>query len=255
MFFKFILCTGLCFTMPTSVLLANERLSIGTVVDFSSGYYGAETKTEMIATIIQTKYNSGDFSIRLDLPYLTLSGPSNAVISSSSTMTTTSIQYREREGIGDAVLGAVYNAFYNSEYAIAIDIGLKLKIPTASRSSGLGTGEPDESVQLYTYKSLDDFTLMLGTGYKWVGKPTGINYRNTISASTGIIYQVSDNSSLGTMVDFRQSVFSNLNDQAEMTFYGTHKLFSSWQTQLYIYKGITNTSPSFGGGGVLSYQF
>ena len=256
MTFKFITYVGLCFVMSTSILFASNRLSIGTAVDFSSGYYGAEAKTEMIATIVQAKYNTDDFSIRLDLPYLTISGPSNVTTSSSSTVIpTTSTKYRESEGIGDAVLGVVYNTFYNPEFAFAIDVGFKLKMPTASHHAGLGTGEPDETLQIYTYKSLDDFTLMLGAGYKFVGEPTNTHYRNTASVSSGIIYQLSNQSSIGTMVDFRQSVFSKLNNQTEVTLYGSHKFLSSWQTQLYLYKGLTNTSPSFGVGGVLSYQF
>lgn len=244
----FIICVELCFISFSSSLLANDRLSLGTVVDFSEGYYGATTKTEMLASIIQAKYSTTDFSIRVDLPYLTISGPSNATTSSNT-------QYREREGIGDLVLAGMYNAFYNSKYAVAIDVGLKLKIPTASHSDGLGTGEPDELVQIYAYKSLDDFTLMLGAGYKWVGPPKNVGYRNTVSASTGLIYKISDRASVGTLVDFRQSVFSDLNDQIETTFYGTYKLSSSWRTQLYTYKGITNTSPNLGLGGVISYQF
>ncbi len=248
MTFKFIIYVGLCFIFFSANVLANDRLSLGTVVDFSEGYYGAATKTEMVASIIQAKYSTENFSVRVDLPYLTISGPSNATTSSNTL-------YREREGIGDVVLGSMYNVFYNSKYAVAIDVGFKLKIPTASHSDGLGTGEPDESVQIYAYKSLDDFTLMLGTGYKWVGNPKNIGYRNTVSASTGLIYKLSDRASVGTLVDFRQSVFSDLNDQVETTLYGSYKLSSSWRTQLYTYKGITNTSPSLGLGGVISYQF
>lgn len=40
-----------------------------------------------------------------------------------------------------------------------------------------------------------------------------------------------------------------------VTIYGAHKLSSCWRTQLYVYQGTTNSSPAFGLGGPLYYQF
>ncbi len=236
MFFKWLV--RIWIYLAISNVLANDKLSISTAFDFSKGRYGEKTQTEMTATVIQTKYVTNAFSFQIDLPYLTLSKSTG-----------------NREGIGDVVLGTVYNVFYHPDFALAVDVGFKLKIPTASRHDGLGTGETDESLQIYAYKSLDDVTLMFGIGYKWVGQPDNSDYRNVVSGSTGIIYQLSERSSVGTLVDFRQSVFSTLNNQTEITLYNAYKFSSSWRTQLYVYKGVTNSSPSIGFGGSLNYQF
>ena len=109
--------------------------------------------------------------------------------------------------------------------------------------------------RLYAYQTVDDVTLMLGTGYKWVGNPQNLHYRNTINASTGLIYQLSNLASIGTILDFKQSVYSNLEDQIEVTLYGSYKLSSAWYTQIHTYKGFTNMSPTFGLGGMIGYQF
>jgi hypothetical protein len=257
MYFGLISRIGMLFIALTSLLFANDKMRIGTTVDYSEGHYGAPTVTNMMTTNVQAKYIGDTISIRLDLPYLIISGPSNATVSSDATVTLTSVgtQYRESEGIGDAVLSGIYNAYTNSELGLAVDVGVKLKVPTASHRDGLGTGELDESTQFYAYKNLDNVTLMLGAGYKWVGNPQNIHYRNTINGFTGLIYQISNQTSVGTMFDIKQSVYSNLSDQMEITLYGTHKLSTSWHVQIHTYKGLTDMSPIFGLGGMIGYQF
>ena len=236
---------------------AADQFSIGSAVDYSQGNYGATKATDVTATTLQAKYTIDDFSLQLNLPYLTLSGPSNIATTADTVLVvpTTNTQHRESAGIGDVLLGVIYNAIYDADTGIAIDVGFKLKMPTGDRRAGLGTGEADESMQLYGYKCLSDFTFMLAAGYKWVGQPVGMHYRNTLSASGGIIYQLSAQSSIGTLVDLRQSMFANLDDQIEVTVYGAYKLSSAWRAQLYVYEGQTQTSPSIGLGSMLSYRF
>lgn len=257
MVFKLLSRIGILFVASTSLLLANDQIRLGTTVDYSEGYYGASSVTDMTSTNVQAKYISDHISVRLDLPYLMITGPSNASVSADSTVTMPSFgkAYRKSEGIGDAVLSSIYNAYNNSELGLAVDLGFKLKIPTASHRDGLGTGESDESVQINAYKNLNDFTLMLGAGYKWVGNPRNIYYRNTINGFTGLIYQLSNKTSVGAMFDIKQSVYPNLNDQMEVTLYGSHKLTTSWYTQIHTYQGLTNMSPTFGLGGMIGYRF
>jgi hypothetical protein len=253
-----VICWGiLCFWVLVQPVLAAEQLSIGTTVDVSHGNYGATSATDLVATTLQGKYTVDDLSLQINVPYLMLSGPSQitAVSDTALIVPQTNAQHREIEGIGDILLGALYNTLYDPDLGIAIDIGFKLKIPTADYQAGLGSGEPDEALQLYAYKSLADFTFMLAAGYKWVGQPVDHYYRNTINGSAGLIYQLSENASLGTIFDMRQSIFSTLDDQIEVTLYGAYKLSNAWRAQLYVYKGCTETSPDIGLGSMLNYRF
>ena len=253
-----VICWGiLCFWALVQSVLAAEQLSIGTTVDVSHGNYGATSATDLIATTLQGKYTVDDFSVQINVPYLRLSGPSQitAVSDTALIVPMKNVQHRETEGIGDIVLGGVYNTFNNPELGIAVDVGFKLKIPTAQHQAGLGSGEPDETLQLYAYKSLANFTFMLAAGYKWVGQPVNNDYRNTINGSAGLIYQLSENASLGTIFDVRQSIFATLDDQIEVTLYGAYKLSNAWRAQLYLYKGCTETSPDIGLGSMLNYRF
>ena len=235
---------------------ANDYVIIGTAVDFSQGYYGAMTKTDVLATVTQIKYKASNFSVQLSLPYLFMSGR-NYAISLDSTVATSMNNSHEitREGIGDAILGTTYNALYFDQYKLAVDVGFKLKIPTASHHDGLGTGEPDESLQFYVYKSIDDFTLIVGGGYKWLGQSATTKYQNVTNGTIGLNYQLSTSTSLGSLFDIRESAFKELENQSEITVYGTHKFSPSWNSQLYVYKGLTNASPVFGVGSSVNYRF
>ncbi len=257
MMFKLFKKSGLLFILGlVTTAQAADYLSVGTAVDFSQGYYGASTKTDVLATVAQIKYKTSDFSVQLSLPYLFMSGSQYSISSNSTLATSTgSSQRATREGVGDAILGATYNAFYFDKYQLAVDLGFKLKIPTASHHDGLGTGEPDETLQLYVYKGIDDFTLIAGGGYKWLGQSATVKYRDVANIMAGLNYQISNATSLGSFFDARQSVFSELNHQAEITVYGTHKFSPAWNSQLYFYKGITNSSPLFGVGLSLNYRF
>lgn len=256
--FQFMGRMGLLFFALTACVFGDDKIKTGVSTDYSEGYYGASTLTTMTSTSIFAKYIKGDTSLRIDLPYLILSGPSNTSVSSDSTVTTpstTATQYRETQGVGDIVLNGIYQLYSNATLGFAMDLGCKLKIPTASHRAGLGTGEFDESTQLYVYQNLNDVTLMLEAGYKWVGNPQGIHYRNTVSASAGIIYQPSTAASLGALFDIKQSVYSSMSDQMEITLYGSYQLSPSWYAQLHTYKGLADISPTFGVGGTLGYQF
>lgn len=247
----------ICLTTFTIQAQAADYLSVGTAVDFSQGYYGAASKTDVIATVAQIKYKTSNYSLQMNLPYLLISGPSNSktVLDSAVTTPTNSTQHKISEGIGDVSLGMTYNLFYASKYQLSIEGGFKLKLPTASHQDGLGTGQPDESLQLNVYKGIDAFTLIAGASYKWLGQTAEIKYRNVASATLGLDYQLSTFTSLGALVDFRESVFSELNNQSEITTYVTHKFSSAWNSQFYAYKGLTNSSSTFGVGASINYRF
>lgn len=256
--YKFVVTIGfLSALIITTSAQANNYISVGTAVDFSQGYYGAINTTEITATVTQIKYKTQDFSIQLDLPYLFISGM-NYLINFNSTVaaSTSNSQNTRREGIGDVTLGTTYNVFYSNNYRFAVDMTFKLKVPTASHKESLGTGELDESLQLYTYKGFGDFTLIIGGGYKWLGQPTTTTkYQNIANGTIGLDYQLSTFTSFGSLFDIRQSAFEDLENQTEITVYGTHKFSSSWNSQLYVYKGLTSSSPTFGVGASLNYRF
>lgn len=236
---------------------AADGLSLGMGLDYSAGRYGGASQTRVLASLLQARYDTGPYSLRLYLPYLRLSGPASVLGFGDSIqlLPEAGKQQRRVEGPGDAVLGGSYMLYHAPETGDALDLGGKIKFPTADSAKGLGSGKTDYSLQATAYRRRDRATLMLGLGYKWLGKPAGSDYRNTANASAGLDYRYSDRLSLGGMVDVQQSALAGQAGRGEVTFYAAYKLDRQWTGQAYVYKGTTSSSPDGGGGLSLNHRF
>ncbi len=251
-------CLFLSAVLAPLVVQAADGLQLSSGLDYSSGSYGGASTTEISTAFVMGRYTAGPLSFKLTLPYLELKGPAIAmgggdamVIAPGSAAT-----LRGRvAGQGDVVASLGYEAWHDPEKDLALDVAARIKFPTADASKGLGTGERDLALQLNAYKGWGRATLLLGMGYRWMGKPEGSSYRDVLSASAGLAYGLDELTSVGGIVDWRQSVLASLADQRELTLYVSHKLSRQWSLQAYVYAGATDASPDAGGGASLGYRF
>ena len=112
------------------------------------------------------------------------------------------------QGIGDTTLSLGYDLTQN------FTVKLREKLATGNENKSLSTGENDTSVQLeYFAVSPKNISFFGSAGYKFTGKASGQNMQNTAYASigTGIIY--GNKSTIGVSLDYKESVFKNLDDQ------------------------------------------
>ena len=235
---------------------AAEGFNLSTGFDYSSGKYGGTASTEISSAFLMAKYETGPVTLKLTLPYLAISGPATGTVGRDTVIVAPGAANRGRvSGLGDVVAGIGYYAWHDAQNGLALDLGAKLKLATADSTKGLGTGKSDQSLLANVYKTWDKNTLMAGVAYKWMGKPDGSNFRDVASAFVGLSHRLSDETSLGAIVDIRQSVVSTSSDQRELTLYIAHKLSRHWNTQAWLYAGTTSSSPDAGGGASLGYQF
>lgn len=253
-----LLLLPVCLGLAASAQAA-DGFTLGIGLDHSAGHYGETSQTKVAASVVQTRYDSGAYSFRMQIPYLKISGPASVIGYGDSLQlapqSVDAAQYRSIQGLGDVVLGATWLGYYAPETGVALDLGGKIKLPTANSSNGLGTGKTDLSLHANAYKRLEAITLMLGGGYKWLGKPAGSSYRNIANVSAGVDYRHSAQSSLGGIVDFRQSALAERANQNELTLYWTYKFDKQWTGQAYVYGGTTDASPERGGGLSWSYRY
>ncbi|MDD5295654.1 MAG: transporter [Rhodocyclaceae bacterium] len=235
---------------------AAEGINLSTGFDYSSGKYGGSVPTEISSAFLTAKYEQGPLTLRLTVPYLEIRGPATGALGRDTVTIGPRAGDRGKvSGLGDLVAGVGYFAWQDAQSGLALDVGGKLKLPTADSAKGLGTGKSDESLLINVYKTSGRTTLMAGAAYKWMGKPDGSNFRDVASAFVGVSHGLSDETSVGALVDLRQSVVSTLSDQREITLYVAHKLSRQWNAQAWLYAGTTTASPDAGGGASLGYQF
>lgn len=248
----------------TSAHADQTRMSFG--YDVSTGGYGDTTPTDIRASFLQASHQQGDYTYKLILPYIKVVGPAGVIGRGDAVLNIPeALDGRAHsEGLGDLVASVTHTrqGYWDAAKASAsvdnywaLDLTGKLKIPTADRERGLGSGKYDVAIVLDAYRGWGKNTLMLGAGYKWLGQPSGMDYRNVASAMLGIGRRLSKQTEAGLLLDIRQSAQGTQPDQRELTAYLSHRLSGHHRVQFYLYGGTTSASPDLGGGGAIGYEF
>lgn len=164
-------------------------VSFTTGLDFSSGDYGASDKTRILVVPFSARATSGRLRFSATLPYLRIKGPGSVVggggagpivIDPSVDQPTTT-----RSGLGDLSLAATYGILTQDSAGFDLDLTGRVKLPTASKDKGLGTGKADFGIAGEVSRSFGTVTPFVSVGYRMPGDPEGIELRNSMTASVG----------------------------------------------------------------------
>lgn len=254
--------------------LADDQFSLITGFDYSTGKYGNATSTNILYVPVTGQYETDKLTLKLTVPYISVTGPGGVIpgmgrvmfpaaatagtggtprfgrppgmVGAAATTTTNS-------GVGDVVASAGYTVY--SADALLLDVVGKVKFGTADANKGLGTGENDYSAQVDGYYTLEKTTLFATAGYKIVGAPTGIAVNNVPYGMLGASQKLSETSNVGVMLSVAKSAFAAGNNQGDVTVYASQKLSKGLKLQANLLKGVSNGSPDYGGGAMITGVF
>lgn len=267
---------------------------MGTGVTYSTGDYGDTAATEVIAAPISLTYRNGGLKVRVSVPYVHITGPgsllstpqgrddggfddggSDGSSSSGSSDSGSSdsgggglevedgedqvdtglppLVDQTRSGIGDVNVALTYSLpLGGSTY---FEPGVKLKLPTASRTQRLGTGEVDVTVSANLVQEIDALTLYVHSRRKFAGKPAGSTLRSTWGAGAGASYSATRVVELGVDYDWQQSAFSGRTASSEVSGWTRFRLTHSFNLTVYGGTGMNANSADFFGGTSVSVLF
>jgi hypothetical protein len=151
-----------------------------------------------------------------------------------------------RSGLGDMVTAFSYNLINHAPTGIAFDITARLKIPTASTSQNLGTGQVDYAIQGDLFKTISNFTLSATFGYRILGNPSNVTFHNVLYGGAGIGYRLSGTVTVGTSYNMGQSPV-RLQDSRDLTVYLSQRVNNNFRLNIYGLKGFSERSPDWGG--------
>jgi hypothetical protein len=237
---------------------AEDKLSLTSGVDYSSGKYGQSESTEITYVPFIAKYETGNTTLKLTVPWVKITGPGDVVggntpivLGSSNRPITT------ESGLGDIVLSATQTiAQFGEHNPLLLDLTGKVKFATASSAKSLGTGKNDYTIELDGYKAMNKTVTLFGdVGYKKLGDPSGINLNNVWYGSAGFAYKYSPATSAGMMADIRQATMNTSQPLRELTIFLTHKFNTNYKLQTYLTSGNTDASTDLGGGLMLAWTF
>jgi len=224
-------------------------------LDYSTGSYGNSAKTSITAVPLIAKYSDGPLVLKASTAIIQMSSPGNVIAGGDGNFALGGLNTAKRtvSGLGDLVVGGSYTVRESDGWLV--DVTGKIKLPTGERDKGLSTGKTDYTALIDVYKSIQNFTVNFGAGYKWVGNPDGANFRNISLWNGGISTKLSDGARVGVSLDHAQSVVPGLKPRQEAMAYMLRQLKGGWKLQLYGSAGLNNNSPDVGAGMVLGYTY
>ena len=223
--------------------------------EYTKGNYGAAIDTTMLQVPFTLGYNTEQYAWSVTVPYIQISGSEDVTFSGTtrspklSTTTISSVMHSD-SGLGDIALSGTYQLQKETKARPWIAMTGKIKWATADEQKLLGTGENDYAAQLELAKK----TLHGFFGYKIIGDSDTINYDNVFYAAAGVSIPASKNWMTIIELYTEQAAVSGVDNVQELSFTMSKALNDKNKLSIYIVKGLTNSSPDWGGGVTLSYS-
>jgi hypothetical protein len=210
-------------------------------VEYTSGDYGGAVDYEDLYVPLTLTYGLRRVALRLTVPYLE---------AETSAGTTAS-------GLGDVIAGiTVYDLWRSADGSMALDFTGKIKLGTADETEGLGSGENDYSLQTGLYKALPKGGgFSTGVGYRARGDTAAVDLEDVWFAYIGGLHAFSSRTRGGIFFDYREASIAGNDAVQELSAFIARRTSSRWGVQVYLLKGLSDTSPDWGGGFSVGSRF
>lgn len=181
-------------------------------LNYESGTYGTGTRSSFLYVPFTLKRAFGDAFASVTVPFVsqTTDGGVNNIggrpvrtgRGRGTGRTTT------QSGLGDVIGRAGYDLLVEDPAPIDLAVVAKVKIPTAQRSKGLGTGEFDAGGGLEAAKTVaPGWTVLADVYFTAIGDPPGVDLNNQFAADAGVAYLFQPGLTGTILVEGSNSIF------------------------------------------------
>lgn len=241
---------------------AQAGYSFTTGAEYTRGDYatGVGTSTWYVPFILG--YSGREYALSVTVPYVSVSGSSQVSASSSHTSrgaggirkkTPAGISSAERtdSGLGDITLKASYQFQSETRHRPWIGVTGKVKLGTASTRDNLGSGEDDYALQLDMARGpVDGFI-----GYMVLGDTGETDYDDIFYGALAITVPLDTVWRMRTELYTEQAAVEGVDPVQEVSVGFARPLDDSQRINLYVIKGLTDSTPEWGAGVMLSTAF
>ena len=232
------------------------QLKFGAAYD--QGDFGTSDTTRSFFLPLTVRYLGDRFDVGLTGSLVYLDTTSRVVVVDGVPTPVDRQRRTSDAGFGDLVLRGRYYAHDDpgvDSPLPAITPFVKVKIPTADESKGLGTGEWDVGFGLELDKRLREFFLLGDVSYTVIGDPPGQTFRNRPAASVGIGRFFTPNVAVTALLDWRRAIVAGRDDALELVGLVQVRLSPTLSMTPNAFVGLTDGSPDFGLGVEVSWRF
>lgn len=177
-------------------------LSVTVGASWLRGDFGAATDTQVWSVPIGVRYTTGNLRLTANIPYMRIESDGLLFTGIDGTPLVVAPRTpsfnRVRKGLGDVTLGAAYTLPSESTAGFDVELQGRVKLPTASRSSGLSTRKTDWLVGAEVSRTYGAVTPFVSASYRFFGDMDGWDLRNGMAASVGATVAVGSNTLIGS---------------------------------------------------------
>lgn len=227
--------------------------SINVEPSYFGGTFGTANTIRVYELPVTLEYHGARLRLRLELPYIALEG---AGLLNGGSVIQTGGHPVWRTGLGDIWAGADYRVLDTSGLRPSLRPYVKIKLPTASRSNGLGTGRPDVEFGSHFEWNISGRVLPYArAGYRIVGRAPGLKLRNTLTFEAGASLVVPYHGYVTALFLDSGTLQRGAGPAEQLIGAYTVRLSPALDFQTYLTRGLTPDSPEFGVGMGFSEKF
>jgi hypothetical protein len=240
------------FLQPPQVQAQDLHITAGITPSYFSGSYGTNFRTDIFYLPLDLEAKTGNLTLKATIPYIRVHSQ-GAVIAGGAVIGTTGGQPTTRSGLGDIWLEARYRIKLDNQ-GDSISPYAKLKLGTASRANGLGTGANDvEFGGRFRTRIGERFFPFAQLGYRIHGQAAGIVLDDVLTYQAGVSYLVNAANIATLLYAGHESTQPGLAPASEIIGAWNFRVRRDTDLQAFGLLGLSNGSPDYGGG--LSYMY
>ena len=242
------ICSALLLIAAPSLWASDLRLGAG--YEYSTGDYGLSQDTRQHAVPLSVSWYDNGWLLQASTSYISRSGPESVVVydGGATVVGEDTTTLRRDAGLGDTTLGVRRELSLGAEQGIYLDLGMSVRLPTASSSTNIISRSADYSLTLDAYTPYDRWLPFASIGYKWMGDSASFTPDNIAIASLGVQYQLNPACVTGAIMDYQQAISSSSEPLQELYLYANCHLSPQWAVSPYLLKGFSDSSLDYGAG-------
>jgi hypothetical protein len=204
---------------------ATVDVSLGAI--YGEGTFGTGSTTTIWSSALGARVRLDDLTLSASLPWMRIRSRSTVFTGIDATPVlvapNTAAVKRTADGIGDLTLGAAYT-IAPAGSPVEIELSGRAKLATATRRSGLSSGENDYAVGADASLPLGAVTPFVSLTYRFLGDTALYELRDGPAASAGASFALGSDAYLLTSYHYARAVTRLVED--------AHELFAGASTRL-----------------------
>lgn len=224
-----------------------------------SGDFGAPTETNITSAIIGVRYQRGGLRLSALIPRMRIESDGSffAGLGGTPLFVAPGIpaNRRVRKGWGDLTLGASYLLPGAETRGFDVDLTGRIKLPTASDSSGLSTGKVDYSAGVEVSKSYGPLTPAASVTYRVFTDSGPWRFYNGFAVTAGASYVVAPSTAVVATYEYAAATNRFIDDSHEAILGVSTQIVPRLRVTGYASKGLSDGAADVSSGVSLAFTF